>query len=94
MVMTLQDVPAEYREYVAKLLEPVPAGACESRWDEEHKDSKLTGIYMTDEQAWDEPVTCPRCISPGGRQGSVDHVFTWLCTDCLKDRFQFEGDSL
>jgi hypothetical protein len=92
--MTLQDVPAEYRDQVANLLKPVPAGHYESKWDEEYKGASLTGVYMTDAEAWDEPVTCPRCNSPGGRQGSVDHVFTWLCSDCLKDRFKFEGDSL
>jgi hypothetical protein len=98
MVMTIDDVPALYRDQVRRILDNPGSSSAQlaAKWDSESPNAILTGVYMTDAEAWtpEIPSQCVRCQDYGSRQSSVDHVFTWLCSDCLRDRFGFEGDKL
>ena len=51
----------------------------EDRFDRDHASATLTGGPW----AKDQDVSCARCCGGPSNQVSIDHVYYWLCDDCL-----------
>ena len=52
----------------------------EQRFDDEHANMTLTGgPWARNEEA----ISCARCAGGPSNQVSLDHIYYWLCDDCL-----------